>query len=545
MPGGLFALVLALATCSPAGRAMISEVFYDAPGDDEGVEFVELFNPGAAPCDLTGVKLEAGDGAGAGRWTTRWTAPAGTVVAPGARYLIGGARVTPTPDAVVELSLQNGPDAVRIVWPDGAAEVVGYGALGWPEYFCGAPAIDVASGQSLARIPDDSDLGGNAVDFRAAGPSPGRANLPRRRADWVAGRLAIIPEQPPPATAARLHGSVRNAGAEPWSPGELEVVVTEVRDGAPGLVTRIPLGAGAMPGDTLDLDVSIQGLGAGAVTLRLGLELTGEEGPPSLDSLRVRVGAGPVEITEVQFHPAHGEGEWVEIANRTHGALDLRGHTLLDRSDTRGVPDTAARCPAESLCVLAQNRPALLAAYPELDPSRVWSVRPWPALNNSNDETGTADAVRWRDADDLPSDRVDYSATWAPSGVPIERAADGAWRASLDPGGSPGRPGREPSPIAGVFALARPVVRSSDGAARMIWFLPWPTSDIRVDAYDLSGRHAGVLLPSTRVASRGERNLPIAPLQPGLYVLLLRAQAPSGDSTLAARRVLRVAGRWR
>ena len=43
---------------------------------------------------------------------------------------------------------------------------------------CGTPAPDVAPGQSLARVPDDADLGGNALDFRAAEPSPGRANRP-------------------------------------------------------------------------------------------------------------------------------------------------------------------------------------------------------------------------------------------------------------------------------------------------------------------------------------------------------------------------------
>ena len=79
----------------------------------------------------------------------------------------------------------------------------------------------------------------------------------------------------------------------------------------------------------------------------------------------------------------------------------------------------------------------------------------------------------------------------------------------------------------------------------MIWSLPWTSSDIRVDAYDLSGRHVGVLLPQTRVASHGERDLPIAPMVPGLYVLLLRAQVAFGDSTLSASRLLRVGGRWR
>src|SRR5262249_5217549 len=161
-------------------------------------------------------------------------------------------------------------------------------------------------------------------------------------------------------------------------------------------------------------------------------------------------------------------GEWVEIRNRSGGALDLRGHALLDRSGTRARPDSAARCAADSPIVIAPDRAPLLAAVPELGPSLVWSARPRPPPHNSDNASGIADAVRWRDAEDLPSDRVDYSADWAPPGVPIERDPEGRWRASLDPRGSPTRPGREPTSISGSFALLRPVVPVS-GDARMAW----------------------------------------------------------------------------
>src|SRR5207237_1137309 len=110
-------------------------------------------NPTGARVALAGVRLEAGDGAGPGRWTPRWTGQTGDTLAPGGRFVIGGTLVSPAPQAIVNLSLQNGPDAVRLVWPDGAVETVGYGALSDAEYFCGAPAPDVGSGQSLARIP--------------------------------------------------------------------------------------------------------------------------------------------------------------------------------------------------------------------------------------------------------------------------------------------------------------------------------------------------------------------------------------------------------
>src|SRR5438093_6711220 len=170
--------LVTLAACSAAGRPLVAEVFYDAIGDDTGLEFVELYNPDARAQPLAGARLQSGDGAGPDRWTTRWTGAEADTIPPHGRFVIGGGLVTPAPQAVVELGLQNGPDAVRLLWPDGAAEVVGYGALAYPEYFCGAPAPDASSGLSLSRIPDDADAAPKPLDFRPAAPSPGRANQP-------------------------------------------------------------------------------------------------------------------------------------------------------------------------------------------------------------------------------------------------------------------------------------------------------------------------------------------------------------------------------
>ncbi len=143
----------ALTPCSRTDRPIVAEVFYDATGDDTGQEFVELFNPLEAPAALAGLRLEAGDGAGPGRWTVRWTGGDTDSIAGRGRFVIGGARVEPPPDAQVVLDLQNGPDAVRLSWPDGVIEVVGYGPQAFPEYACGEAAPDVAAGQSLARVP--------------------------------------------------------------------------------------------------------------------------------------------------------------------------------------------------------------------------------------------------------------------------------------------------------------------------------------------------------------------------------------------------------
>ena len=148
--------VLGVALCGSPSRPHIAEVFYDALGSDADREFVELFNPGAVPVSLEGLRLESGDGAGAERWTRYWTGAVEDTISAGGRFVAGGALVVPTPDAITSLSLQNGPDAVRLVWPDGVIEVLGYGEHEFAEYACGQPAPDIASGLSLARVPDDS-----------------------------------------------------------------------------------------------------------------------------------------------------------------------------------------------------------------------------------------------------------------------------------------------------------------------------------------------------------------------------------------------------
>src|SRR6185312_5935970 len=86
--------------------------------------------------------------------------------------------------------------------------------------------------------------------------------------------------------------------------------------------------------------------------------VAGDERPSNdADSLWARVGPGPLAITEIQFHPAHGEGEWIEVRNRSREPLALEAFTLSDRSGTRGkIREGGAPCRPESLAVLAQDR---------------------------------------------------------------------------------------------------------------------------------------------------------------------------------------------
>ena len=87
-------------SCAPASHPIVTEVYYDAPGDDTGREFVELWNPGPGTVALMGVRLEAGDGGGPGRWALRWVGTVTDSIRPGQRFVVGGSFVTPAPQAL-------------------------------------------------------------------------------------------------------------------------------------------------------------------------------------------------------------------------------------------------------------------------------------------------------------------------------------------------------------------------------------------------------------------------------------------------------------
>ncbi|HET6349717.1 MAG TPA: lamin tail domain-containing protein, partial [Candidatus Krumholzibacteria bacterium] len=173
----LFCMVLAcVVSRACAQTVVINELYYDHPGTDTGHEFVELFNAGASPADISDAAIEFHNGTGS-TWSLVWRAPPGTVLAPDGLYVVGGELVVPLPDAVITYSLQNGPDAIRLVNADGGVlDTVGYGGLDDPDFVETRGADAVPAGKSIARALDGVDSNNNQIDFVAASPTPGRHN---------------------------------------------------------------------------------------------------------------------------------------------------------------------------------------------------------------------------------------------------------------------------------------------------------------------------------------------------------------------------------
>ena len=176
---GAALLLLALPQVA-AALPLISEVFYDATGSDDGKVFIELFGtPGSS---LDGFFVEGVNGSNG--VVTASLALSGTIDSDGlfvlADRLSDGTTLVAMADLLLNFDFQNGPDSVRLLAPDGSVvDALGYGVFDPGEVFAGegSPAPDASAGSSLARLFADQDTGDNALDFAIAPPTPGSAPL--------------------------------------------------------------------------------------------------------------------------------------------------------------------------------------------------------------------------------------------------------------------------------------------------------------------------------------------------------------------------------
>jgi hypothetical protein len=171
-------LALAWLGAAPAtALPLISEVFYDASGSDDGQSFVELAgSPGAS---IDGFVLEGVNGSnGAVTHTLVLTGSFGTdglfVLADRTSE---GTTFVAAADLLLDFDFQNGPDSVLLRDANGVVDALGYGVFGAGETNAGegAPAPDVAAGESLARVFANVDTDDNAADFLGGAPTPGVA----------------------------------------------------------------------------------------------------------------------------------------------------------------------------------------------------------------------------------------------------------------------------------------------------------------------------------------------------------------------------------
>ena len=182
-----FLLVCALA--SPlAGQVTINEFVYDDSTADDR-EFVELYNAGAQPVDLSNWMLECLDGAYPNDDNPDYPIPPGAMIPAGGFYVMGSALV-PNVDLVIGIMdiFENGAEALvlrdsgGLVQDQVAYETTKIGSFFPPQFlegdgFWGAVFSTDVSYQSTSRWADGLDSDNNGRDFGLLPATPGQSNL--------------------------------------------------------------------------------------------------------------------------------------------------------------------------------------------------------------------------------------------------------------------------------------------------------------------------------------------------------------------------------
>lgn len=146
-------------------------------------EFVELVNTGTVAADIGGLKVVYRSASGTSD-TTLATVPAGTTLAAGGFYLLGGSGYAgaATADQTFGTAIAATGGSIGIRKPDGTLfDAVAYGTAanglgeGTP---AAAPPTTASPGSSAIRLPDGHDTDENAADFSvSAVPTPKAANV--------------------------------------------------------------------------------------------------------------------------------------------------------------------------------------------------------------------------------------------------------------------------------------------------------------------------------------------------------------------------------
>lgn len=377
-------------TLSP-GRAVISEVYYDPSGDEPAGEWVEIYNPGGMPYNLSSCKL--GDEETPGGSEGMFMFPSRIVLAPGQTIIIANnaavfsAQFGRLPDFEINESNPGVPNLIKYTnWSNGRIELVNSGdevilldpanlvldmmSWGSSDFGFSPPAPTVKEGHSLERYPAYRDTDSAADWIDQAQPDPGNVQIP-------------LPTATP----------------------------TKTRTATPTLTrTSTPTPTATATNTPTPIDMGTPGSSPGVVLL----------------------------ISEVLYDPAglEPEGEWLEIYNDGPQDVNLEGYKVGDEEqlgDGEGMarfPDGAS-ISAGQVIVIANSAQAFFSTYgfrpdyeisdsdtsvPNLLPYRDWSGG---SVNLSN----AGDDVLILDANDQVIDALSWGTSdwaFAPSNPGVE-----------------------------------------------------------------------------------------------------------------------------
>ncbi len=409
--GIIMTAVICSVPCSAASgqgtRVVINEVYYDHPGSDAGMEFVELCNISRERVNLAGSKIHFIDGR-TSDLRIYYEFKSDVYLESNGILLVGGVDCHPLPPYTAECVLQNGPDAVRFISEDLGRDLVGYGNLSDASLYESEPAEDVEAGYSLARKPDGTDRGNNALDFVAALPTPGRKNFFCRDLGFSISEENLFPCE---GSEFQIKIRIVNHGLEPvWGPVG---VVLGTGFGIEENYYREVLSDRRLEAEEwIEVMVDVQTAGF-SDSMELKGWLAGgidEYAHNDIDSTVFYLSPFDVVINEIMYRPLEGRSEWVELYNSGCGVIDLKGWTINDAAGGGGMI-------TEENLFLSAGDYHILARYPDdlveeygalLDEKQVTGVLGgWPVLNDGGNERNP-ERITLRESSGKITEQVEY-----------------------------------------------------------------------------------------------------------------------------------------
>ncbi|HER44352.1 MAG TPA: lamin tail domain-containing protein, partial [Candidatus Eisenbacteria bacterium] len=403
----------------------------------------------------------------------------------GERLLVCGSSVPATGEPLLG-SIENGPDAVRLLVESITVDIVGYGDVPYRE---GEPAPDVPAGLSLSRKPDGFDSDDNASDFVPAGPTPGLPNFFDRDLELAPGEAPLPCCGEPFAMGFRLV----NRGLERFTGG---VVISASAGAGSG---EIAVDVDLAPSESKETAVELPYAPQESFVLRARIESAADENVRN-DTASAPIGPSPGDlvVSEIMYRPMSGGSEWLEVASRAAVEISLARWRLSDATGTRRlVSEGGLSIEPGGHIVLAQDSALFVRDHP-LCPARVAEPSGgWPWLNDGEE----GDEVALYDPAGRVVERVRYTdLVGEERGRSIERFSTdvcssfpgGLWHRSSSPAGStPGVPNSTslpaiPSPGT-VEAAPNPFCPVRDGTVRIWGMTAAGETGLLVRIFDIDG----------------------------------------------------------
>lgn len=391
-----------------AQDVVINEVLYDPDGIDTGYEWIEFYNNSDQSVILQDWRIhKAGTSFG-----LVYTFPNITIES--YSYLLVGEEFVPNTNLTAELAFQNGgseTDGIRLSSPLGLyTDTVLYDSpnsnelpddISDPsEYF----AIDVSSGNTIARKHDGEDSNNCEIDFfECLEPTPGESNF--YPIDLAISNLEIYENE----DEYWLQTEVTNLSTENVDnlTSSIEVMLNDTLYGTYEL-PNIPAES------TIDFLCQIGEISIGYHQIAVELiylydnVLWNNHVETSLLN-----GVSPFVLNEIMFKPLSTNQEWVEIFNRTDCGYSVDNFRIMDASG--GTISFYGNIPPLDFIVVCQDTILLLQTYPEIDPEKVIFAQQWTSLNNAEETLILTDEFETK------FDSTSYNGNSCPAGFSIER----------------------------------------------------------------------------------------------------------------------------